>query len=113
MAITNEKVSGHSFLEGLRGDSYFPEHLVDKGRAILRDLCERIERDRPADLPALYALTEPATERFNALNEELWAAGSEIETVARDEIAVNFHFVATAYGFPQADMEDLVAARDW
>ncbi|MEU3599815.1 DUF5713 family protein [Streptomyces sp. NPDC006798] len=113
MTITNEQVAGHIFLKALRGDTYYPLRLIEKGAVILQDLCVRIERERPADLPALYALTEQATERFNALQEELWAADSEIETVARDEIATDFYFVAKAYGFPSADMEDLVEARDW
>ncbi|QDY77346.1 DUF5713 family protein [Streptomyces qinzhouensis] len=113
MAITNEKTAGYAFLERLFGDSYYPQHLIAEGRTILLDLCERIERERPADLTALYALTAVATERFNELDRRMRDADSEIETVARDEIAVDFHFVATAYGFPEADMEELVAERDW
>jgi hypothetical protein len=76
-------------------------------------LCERIEAEQPGDLPALYVLTEAATEEFNALEAEFEAAGSEIETVAREVIAEGFWFVASAYGFPEADIEKLVATRDW
>ncbi|MEW1545924.1 DUF5713 family protein [Streptomyces tsukubensis] len=113
MAITNEKVAGYAFLEKLFGSSYYPQELIAEGRTILLELCERIERQRPADLAALYALTAVATERFNELDEKMRNAGSEIETMARDEIAVDFHFVAKAYGFPEADIEELVAERDW
>ncbi|MER7789595.1 DUF5713 family protein [Streptomyces sp. NPDC097640] len=113
MSITNERAAGHAFLRQLYSDSYFPDHVVDKGRAILLRLCERIEAERPADLAALYVLTQAATEEFNLLEAEFEAAGSEIETVAREEIAEDFWFVASAYGFTDADVEEMIATRDW
>ncbi|MFI1018992.1 DUF5713 family protein [Streptomyces sp. NPDC020965] len=113
MPIDNQRVTEYPFLHGLYADEYFPDHVVDKGRAILLRLCERIEAERPPDVTALYALTAAATEEFNALEAEFDAAGSEIETVAREEIGEDFWFVAQAYGFPEADAEKLIAARDW
>ncbi|MGQ4268070.1 DUF5713 family protein [Nocardiopsis changdeensis] len=101
------------YLEGMVRDSYFPPHLVAKGQAILRALDARIAEDRPADLPALYALTHAATEEFNDLNEEFWAADSEIETVARDVIGMDIFRIARAHGFTDADIEELIAPRDW
>ncbi|WP_086872474.1 DUF5713 family protein [Streptomyces viridochromogenes] len=113
MAITNEQVAEHAFLRGLYSDGYFPDHVVDKGKAILMRLCERIEAERPTDVASLYALTQAATEEFNLLEAEFEAAGSEIETVAREVIAEDFWFVASAYGFQDADVETLIATRDW
>ncbi|WP_460071498.1 DUF5713 family protein [Streptomyces sp. YKOK-I1] len=113
MTISNPDVTAHPFLEGLYRDRYFPDHVVDKGKAILLALCERIEAEHPADLSALYALTRAATEAFNALEAEFEEAGSEIETVAREEIAGDFWFVARAYGFTDADVEELIATREW
>ncbi|MEV5707546.1 DUF5713 family protein [Actinoallomurus sp. NPDC052274] len=113
MSLTNSQVAGHGFLRGMYEDPYFPDHVVDEGKTILLRLCERIEAERPSNLAALYELTEAATKQFNALEAEFEAAGSEIETVAREVIAEDFWFVASAYGFPEADMEQLVAARDW
>jgi hypothetical protein len=113
MPITNQQVSEHAFLRLLLADPYYPNHVVDRGRAILLRLCARIEAEQPSDLPALYALTQAATEEFNRLAEEFDAAGSEIETVAREEIAEDFWFVAKAYGFADADVEELIATRDW
>ncbi|MFC5185869.1 DUF5713 family protein [Actinomadura harenae] len=113
MRITNPQVVGHTFLDGMLGDGYYPDHLVAKGQGILRRLCGRIEADPPADLPALYALTHAATESFNDLQDEFFDADSEIETVARDHIASDFYFVAESYGFKDADIEELVATRDW
>ncbi|WP_314225254.1 DUF5713 family protein [Streptomyces zaehneri] len=113
MPITNEQVAVRAFLQPLYADAYFPRHVVDKGRAILLRLCERIEAEQPPDLAALYVLTQAATEEFNLLEAEFDAAGSEIETVAREEIAEDFWFVASAYGFADADVEELIATRDW
>ncbi|MEV3967535.1 DUF5713 family protein [Streptomyces sp. NPDC050698] len=113
MPISNEQVSTHPFLRGLYEDPYYPDQVVDRGRAILLALCERIESERPTGLGTLYALTRAATEEFNDLEAAFHAAGSEIETVAREEIAADFAFLARAYGFPDADVEELVATREW
>ncbi|GAB2963382.1 DUF5713 family protein [Streptomyces pseudoechinosporeus] len=113
MPITNEQVAGYTFLKQLYADTYFPDHVLDKGKAILLRLCERIEAEQPSDLTALYAFTHAATEEFNLLESEFEAAGSEIETVAREGIAEDFGFVASAYGFTDADIEELIATRDW
>jgi hypothetical protein len=111
--IRNQQVAAHGFLQGMYSDGYVPDHLVDKGKVILLRLCERIETEHPGDLAALYALTDVATVQFNALQAEFDAADSEIETAAREEIAEDFHFIAMAYGFADADVEMLVAERDW
>ncbi|WP_067703214.1 DUF5713 family protein [Nocardia jejuensis] len=113
MPISNDKVVAHRFLADMYRDDYYPDHAVDQGKKILVTLCERIEADKPADLAALYALTHAATDEFNELVEVFYEAGSEIETVARDTIATDFLFIAHAYGFADADNEELVATRDW
>ncbi|MET8864362.1 DUF5713 family protein [Nonomuraea sp. NPDC004580] len=113
MPPTNPQTAGHTFLKSMYEDGYYPDHVVDKGREILLRLCERIEDERPADLAALYVLTHAATEEFNELEAEFDAAGSEIETVAREVIAEDFWFVASAYGFADADAEELIATREW
>jgi len=109
----NAKAAARPFLRLLCQDSYYPDAVVDEGAAILVRLCERIEAEQPAGLAALYALTGAATEEFNALEAEFEAAGSEIETVAREAIAEDFWFVAQAYGFVDADIEELIAPREW
>ncbi|ARF61865.1 MULTISPECIES: DUF5713 family protein [Streptomyces] len=113
MAITNERLAGYTFLALLYEDEYFPDHVLDRGTAVLRALCERIEAEPPADLAALYALTAVATEAFNDLEAAFEEAGSEIETVAREEIGEAFWVIATAYGFADADPEELIARREW
>ena len=110
--ITNQRVTEHAFLQQMYEDSYFADHVVDRGRAILLRLCGRIEAEQPSDLEALYALTRAATEEFNLLEAEFEAAGSEIETTAREWIGEEFWFAASAYGFTDADAEELIAGRN-
>jgi hypothetical protein len=38
--IHNETINDHAFLACIYADDYFPDHLVDKGVAILKDLCK-------------------------------------------------------------------------
>lgn len=110
--ITNEKMKGYPFLKEMYGDSYFPDHLVDKGRSILIKLCIGIETIKPQNLEGLYKLTHAATEEFNHLAEEFYDHDSEIETAARDAIGMDFFNIAENYGY-NADIEELIAPRDW
>ena len=113
VAIANDQLADYRFLSGMYGDPYFPNELVDQGAAVLGRLCERIEAERPVDVEALYVLTRAATEEFNALQAAFEAAGSELETVAREAIAEDFWFIAKAYGFTDANVEKLIGSRDW
>lgn len=113
MPITNPAMADYEFLAVLYEDDFFPNHVLDKGKAILVGLCERLEADRPADLAALYVLTHAATREFNALEPEFEAAGSEIETVAREEICGDISNIAEAYGFTDAEHEELTGVRDF
>jgi hypothetical protein len=103
MPIRNEQISYYPFLQEMLDDDYFPSFLVGKGQKILLRLCEAIEAQAPPDLPALYRLTHAATEEFNALALEFEAHDSEIETAARDNIGVDFLYIAKTYGFDDID----------
>ncbi|MFK7970459.1 MAG: DUF5713 family protein [Bacteroidia bacterium] len=110
--LKNEQLRSHPFLTVMYQDTYFPDVVVDQGKAILINLCMQIEKENPATLAELYALTHAATERFNDLEDEFDKHGSELETVAREAIAMDFEVIAKAYGF-EADVEELIAPRDW
>lgn len=112
MPIANEKMKQYQWLKGMYGDGYFPDHCVDKVRDVLVALCQRIETEKPADLEALYHLTQAATEQINELEEYFGEHDSELETGARETMAEDFSQIATAYGF-EADVEELIATRDW
>lgn len=113
MPVSNPAIAERAFLAGMYSDGYFPNHLVDKGKAILLKLCERIEAEQPADDEAVLALTDDATRAFNDLQEEFYEADSEIETAAREDIAENFGFILETYGFGHIDVEEAIRERDW
>lgn len=112
MQITNTTMAAYPFLKDMEADSYFPAHLVSKGKDILVRLCQTIEATKPDSLSDLYALTHQATEEFNALEIEFEEEGSELETAARENIGADFEAVSKAYGF-DADNEELIAPRAW
>ncbi len=110
--LENATVKKHIFLKEMYEDAYFPNKLVDRGKAILVGLRFEIEQQQPQSLDSLYELTHAATDKFNDLEEAFEEADSEIETGARECIAQDFEFVAKAYGF-EADIEELIATREW
>ncbi|WP_445363670.1 DUF5713 family protein [Microbulbifer sp. ANSA003] len=112
MNLKNKEASDYKFLQEMYDDGYFPNFLVDKGKDILVRLCQKIEEEQPNSLEELYKLTHQSTEEFNELQEEFEENESEIETAARDCIGVDFSNLTTIYGF-DADIEELIATRDW
>ncbi|MEL7498081.1 MAG: DUF5713 family protein [Planctomycetota bacterium] len=112
MAITNPKLDGYLFLDEMYRDDFFPNSLVDKGKAILVELCEQLETEKPMEAEEVFQLTHAATESFNDLQEEFYECDSEIETAARECIAADFEFITKAYGY-ELDVEELIAPRDW
>ncbi|PRQ02014.1 DUF5713 family protein [Enhygromyxa salina] len=112
MTLVNAKTRNHQFLREMYADRYFPDPLVDEGKAILVELCRQIETQQLTSEAEVFALTHAATEAFNELDAKFQDQGSEIETAARECIASNFEFILTAYGF-EVDLEEAIAPRDW
>lgn len=111
--IKNKVLATHYFLKEMDNDSYYPTHLVKKGQDLLKALCVKIEATLPKSLAELYILTQETTDQFNELAEEFYEEDSEIETIARECIAEDFGVIADEYGFEDADIEELIATRDW
>jgi hypothetical protein len=110
--LQNKLLQSYSFLENMYDDIHCPNFLVDKGKKILVNLCFEIEKKQPKNLDELYKLTHRATDKFNDLEQEFSENDSEIETTARECIALDFEFIAKAYDF-EADIEELIATREW
>jgi hypothetical protein len=106
-------MKAHAFVKGMYDDGYFPNECVDMVKDVLLRLCVAIEQTKPPDLEGLYRLTHAATEEINDLEEAFAAHDSEIETGAREIMAADFEIIAKAYGFDDADVEELIATRDW
>ncbi|MBL4900909.1 MAG: hypothetical protein JKX76_14965 [Colwellia sp.] len=112
MSISNLKLKNHTFLNSLLLDPYYPNDLVTKGQKILEELCDKIETTKPESVVALYILTHEATNKFNALAEEFMVNNSEIETMAREVIGMDFDLIAEAYDY-DTNSEEIIATRDW
>ncbi len=111
--LTNESLKTYSFLNEMFKDPFFPDFLVEKCKSILLDLCIDIETSKPKSLDELYELTHASTERLNDLEEEFYEHESEIETAARECLTLDIEAIAKAYGYKDADLEELVAPREW
>jgi len=110
--LKNEKININQFLRDMYGDQYYPKFLVDKCRDILAQMCEKIEEKQPKNLEELYEITQKSTEEINDLQDEFYKNNSDIETIARESLAEEFFKISEAYGF-EADLETLIATRDW
>lgn len=91
----------------------FPIFWLINAKLFFLNVCQRIEQEQADNLDALYAITHEATEQLNELQDEFDENDSEIETVARDCFGETMEFIAQAYGFDDADGEELIAPRDW
>jgi hypothetical protein len=91
--IQNEQIKSYSFLKEMSNDDYFPNAVVNKGKNLLLDLCLQIEAEKPANLEELYKLTHLVTDKFNDLQEDFEENGSEIETTARECIALDLEYI--------------------
>ena len=112
MAISNVKLKDYTFLNSLILDPYYPNDLVKKGQDILKKLCDEIEATKPESVVDFYMLTHKATNKFNVLAEEFMDNNSEIETMAREVIGIDFDLIAEAYSY-DTDSEEIIATRDW
>ena len=110
--ISNSEVLNYPILDCMYEDDYFPDIMVDKCKLVLLNLCFQIEVNQPGNLEELYVLTHTATRYINDLEDEFFANGSEIETVARECLGADIYFISKAYGF-DADVEELIAPRRW
>lgn len=113
MNVSNPNIVSHPFLQGMYDDAYFPNHLVDRVKQVLLDACHQIETSKPTTAAELLRITHAATEQINDLNEVFGEHESELETGAREVMAMDFGYIARAYGFEAVDIEDLIATRDW
>ncbi len=110
--IQNELILKHDFLREMYEDPTSPGPSSTRPRPSFSTFARASRADKPKDLDAFYILTHAATHRFNHLEAEFEAAGSELETAAREAIAEDFAFIASSYMFV-ADVEEMISTRNW
>ncbi len=99
------------FLEEMYADKYYPRALVDRVRDALREVATFLEPGGRSE-EELQAELDRVTEVINGLQSEFTDAGSEIETVARDDIARTVERILDFFGI-ELDLEDALRNRDW
>ncbi|MFJ7887050.1 DUF5713 family protein [Lysinibacillus xylanilyticus] len=99
------------FLKGMYQDSYYPKFLVDK----IKDLLEQIVRyfeQGPHPLEDIQVKFDEITRAINDLEDEFLEHDSEIETIARDSIALTVMDILDVYNV-KLDIEDALREREW
>lgn len=98
-------------LSDMRHDEYFPEFLVDKVEALIRDVIILLESGEK-DLATIQEELDKMTLAINDLQEEFEDNDSEIETAARDSIGETVEYVLKWFGI-DIDIETAISERDW
>lgn len=92
-------------------DGYFPDFLVDKVKALIQNVIDFLETGE-RDLNKIQKKFDEMTLAINDLEEEFDDNDSELETVARDSIAVSVMYILKWFDI-DIDIEDAIGARDW
>lgn len=98
-------------LSDMRHDEYFPEFLVDKVEALIRDVITLLESGEK-DIEVIQAALDKMTLAINDLQEEFEENDSEIETAARDSIGETVEYVLGWFDI-DIDIETAIGERDW
>jgi hypothetical protein len=99
------------FLTAMYAAAYYPRPLVDRVRDSLREVAAFLQ---PGGRSGEEIQTEldRVTVIINELQSEFTAAGSAIETVARDDIAWTVERILEFFDI-DIDLEDALRNRDW
>ena len=107
-----QKLDESLYLGELYRDSYFPDFLVDKIKELLVEVVNLLETgERNTDI--IQEKFDYVTDKINELQNEFWDNESEIETAARDCIALTVDHILTHFGFDDYDLEEALRNRDW
>jgi len=90
------------YLKEMYQDDYFPNFLVDKIKAVLVEVVEFLESGE-RDMDNLQEKFDRAVSAINALEDEFHDNGSEIETAARDSIAVTVDCILKHFDIVSSD----------
>ncbi len=98
-------------LEEMYLDPYFPAFLVDKIKEIILEFVEKIESGEKNPDFVQKELDE-MTLKINDLEDEFYDNNSEIETLARESIALSIGHILSHYAI-RIDIEDALRVRTW
>ena len=98
-------------LEDMVNDEYYPEFLVDKLKELIIPVIRLLENGE-TNTEIVQSKLDEMTLAINELQEEFYDNDSEIETVARDSIAVTIGHIMEWFSI-DIDMETALRERDW
>ncbi len=98
-------------LEEMYNDTYFPDFLIDKVKALIEDVIAFFEQGGYTLVQAQRKLDE-MTVGINDLEEEFNENDSEIETGARESIGATVEYILNWFGV-NIDIETAIKEREW
>lgn len=98
-------------LEEMYLDSYFPDFLVDKISNLIQIVIKTLE-DGEKNPCVIQKELDKMTIKINDLEEEFYKNSSEIESLARDSIAITLEYILSWFEI-RIDIEDALRFRHW
>jgi ankyrin repeat protein len=112
LGIRNKnKKDKFDYLSAMYGDSYFPEPLVDKVKALIVKVVEFLNKG-VYTTEEVQAKFDAMTIGINKLQKKFEEKDSEIETMARESIAETVEEIIAHYKL-KIDTETALRERDW
>jgi len=102
----------YNFLKDMYRDAYFPPFLVDKVKAALVEVCEKVEANSAITTEEQHQLIDQAIKNINEIGNEFYENDSELETVARESILGDVRAIIDHYQLT-CDFDDATVHRDW
>lgn len=99
------------YLVDMYRDDYYPNFLVDRIKSYLQT-AEQIIQHHSEDLVRVQQALDVAVSSINDLAETFYAHNSEIEMVAREDIAETVMTMLDYYSIT-LDIEEALRERDW
>jgi PhnB protein len=103
--------SGGRYLPQMYADPYFPAAQVDQLKAAFQELVRFLE-SKPRTVDEVQVACDALTQTINGLEDDFDAAGSQIETAARDAIGSTLDAIFSVYGI-ELDGEKALRHGDW
>lgn len=99
------------YLADMYRDGYFPDFLVDKIKASLKEVAAILDGGEK-DLAMIQNAFDNAIRQINDLEDEFNEHDSEIETVARESIGETVYLMLKHYQI-DIDCETAIREREW
>ena len=103
--------TNYNLLEDMYRDSYFPDFLVDKIKALIQPVIDYLANGEK-NIEMIQGKLDEMTLAINDLQEEFEENDSEIETSARESIGETTEYILKWFDIG-IDTEDAIARREW